>query len=55
MTLKEYLTDYASPQTKISGERIIQKELETIDNPILKEQVIKNLKNIEQGIRDYKF
>lgn len=55
MTLKEYLTDYASDKTKLSGERIIKKELETIDNPVLKEQVIKNLKNIEQGIRDYKF
>ena len=55
MTLKEYLTDYASYDTKISGERMIKKELSYMDNSALKEQVLKNLQNIENGLRDCKF
>ncbi len=55
MTLKEYLADYASAETKALGETMIKKELEAIDNPILKEEVIKNLRNIELGARDFKF
>ncbi len=54
LTLKEYLTDYASPETKKAGEAIIKRELESIDNPLLKEKIIENLKNIEEGKRDYK-
>ena len=34
---------------------MIKQELEGIENPILKEEVIKNLKNIENGTRDLKF
>lgn len=55
MTLKEYLVDYASNETKLAGEKLIKQELLNIDNPILKEEVIKNLENIEKGIRDLKF
>lgn len=54
MTLKEYLMDYASKNTREIGEKMILKEVETIDNPILKEKIIENLKNIEQGKRDYR-
>ena len=55
MTLKEYLVDYASNETKLAGEKLMKQELLNIDNPILKEEVIKNLENIEKGIRDLKF
>lgn len=55
MTLKEYLEDYASDETKAVGEKIIQKELQTIKDERIKNIVIENLKKIEQGGRDYKF
>ena len=32
MTLAEYLTDYASPETRQCGEELIEEELETIPN-----------------------
>lgn len=32
LTFREYLNDYASPETKIAGERIIDKELKEIEN-----------------------
>ena len=32
MTLKEYLEDYASEDTRIKGEAVIQKELASIPN-----------------------
>lgn len=54
MTLKEYLTDYASSETKKIGEKMIEKEINLIENPVLKEEIIKNLRNIEEGKRDYR-
>ena len=55
MTLKEYLEDYASDETKEIGEKLIRKEIETIQNEKIKTAVIENLKKIEQGGSDYKF
>ena len=52
---KEYLEDYASDETKEIGEKLIRKEIETIQNEKIKTAVIENLKKIEQGGRDYKF
>ena len=55
MTLKEYLVDYASPETRKLGEELIEKELENIPKEkvrnIAKERVVK----IEEGIRDFRF
>ena len=53
MTLKEYLEDYASPETKQVGEDLIKKEVETLKT--LKENVKENLEKIEQGQRNFKF
>ena len=55
MTLKEYLEDYASDETKAIGEKLILKELELIENEKIKQTVKENLKKIEQGQRDFKF
>lgn len=54
LTLKEYLEDYASPETKKAGEAAIHKALNDL-SPELKEKVIKRLKKIEQGERDLYF
>lgn len=55
MTLKEYLEDYASEDTKRKGLALIDKEIERVTNPKVKEQAIANLKAIESGSRDFRF
>ncbi len=55
MTLKEYLTDYAAPETKAIGEALILKELENIPKEKVKEIAKDHLEKIEQGIRDFRF
>lgn len=55
MTLKEYLVDYATDETKKVGNLLIEKELKTFDNDQIKATLIENLKKIENGGRDYNF
>jgi len=55
MTLKEYLEDYASDDTKKVGETLIKKELETFENQNLECKVEQNLEKIEHGERDFRF
>ena len=55
MTLKEYLMDYASEDTKKIGEALIKAELENIPKEKVKEICKENLVKIEQGIRDFRF
>ncbi|MCI7442025.1 MAG: [FeFe] hydrogenase H-cluster radical SAM maturase HydG [Clostridium sp.] len=55
MTLKEYLEDYASDKTKAEGENVIKEQLDKIPNEKVRDIVIENLKNIEEGKRDFRF
>lgn len=55
MTLKEYVQDYASENTRKLGERMIEKETVYIPNLKVKEKCIANLNEIEQGKRDFRF
>ena len=55
MTLKEYLEDYASEETKKIGEALIAKELETLEHSDIKAIVEKDLVKIAHGERDFKF
>lgn len=55
MTLKEYLEDYASPDTQIKGEAVIQRELERITNPKVKSIASEYLKELHDGKRDFRF
>ena len=55
MTLKEYLEDYASPETKEKGLALIEKEVDKITNPKVKETVIRHLHDMEGGMRDFRF
>ncbi len=55
MTLKEYLEDYASEETCAVGNQLIEKELDVITNPKVKEKVIDYLANIHKGQRDFRF
>ncbi len=55
MTLEEYLEDYASKETAILGRKLIEKELESIPNPNVKDIVTKHLYDIHAGQRDFRF
>ena len=56
LTLKEYLEDYASPETKEVGEKLISQEQKTLECPeCVKLKVAEDLEKIEQGGRDYNF
>ena len=56
MTLTEYLEDYASPATKEVGYRLIEKELEKIPNPKVKEIATQNIADIKNSNRrDFRF
>ena len=55
MTLKEYLMDYASEETKKIGEALIQAELNNIPKEKVREICREHLEKIENGIRDFRF
>ena len=55
MTLKEYLEDYASADTKEKGEKVIQEQLEINTNPVVKEKAKEYIENIHEGKRDFRF
>lgn len=55
MTLKEYLVDYASEDTRKIGEVLIQAELNNIPKEKVREICSSNLRRIEEGIRDFRF
>ena len=55
MTLQEYLIDYASPETRAKGEKLIREQLANIPREKVREIVEKNLVNIENGQRDFRF
>lgn len=55
MTLKEYLEDYASDDTKQIGEELITKELEVITNENVKAKAKEYIDKIHEGNRDFRF
>lgn len=55
MTLQEYLEDYASTDTKAIGEQLIRQEIHNVPNEKVREIVLKNLEQIKQGQRDFRF
>ncbi len=55
MTLKEYLEDYASSDTKVKGEAIIKEELKHITNEKVLERAMNYLEEVKKGKRDFRF
>ena len=55
MTLKEYLEDYASEETKKIGMELIDRELEKIPNPKVKQTAYEHIHDIAEGKRDFRF
>lgn len=52
ITFKEYLMDYASPETREVGERLIAKLVDETDKAGMKKALMNRLKRIENGERD---
>ncbi len=55
MTLKEYLQDYATPETQRVGERVIKEQLRLVPNEKIRLRAEQNLEAIENGKRDFRF
>jgi 2-iminoacetate synthase len=55
LTLKEYLMDYATPETRTIGEKVIEKNLAAIPNETVRAKTRMELKKIEAGTRDLYF
>lgn len=55
MTLKEYLSDYASEDTKQIGNKLIHEQLSQIKSDKVRDIVIKQLHLITEGQRDFRF
>ncbi len=56
MTLQEYLTDYASPETKAVGEKLIEREILNVPDEKRRQRAIDYLNEIKNGgKRDFRF
>lgn len=55
MTLKEYLEDYASEETKKIGMELIDRELKNIPNEKVRNTAYEHIHDIADGKRDFRF
>jgi len=55
LTFKENLVNVASEETKKLGEELIKKELDKMEDGKFKQEVVKRLKEIEEGKKDLYF
>ena len=55
ITLKEFLEDYASPETKAIGEKMIAQELENIPNEKTCSIAKGYVEKVAHGERDFRF
>ena len=55
LTFKEYLEDYATPETRIAGLALIEKNLEDMPEGKRRDETRDRLVQIEQGKRDLYF
>jgi len=55
MTLKEYLEDYASPETRARGEEMIRRQVDNIPNEKARRITREHLEELHEGKRDFRF
>jgi len=55
MTLKEYLQDYASADTRAVGDALIERELAKISNEHVRQVATEHIQQIVDGQRDFRF
>ena len=51
-TFREYLNDFASPETREKGMKLISNLIEEVEKPTLKETIKDNIAKIDEGERD---
>jgi 2-iminoacetate synthase len=54
MTLEEYLMDYAAPETRTLGEKLIGSEIHNIPKEKVLNLVSEHLEKIKKGSRDFR-
>ncbi|MDO5037810.1 MAG: [FeFe] hydrogenase H-cluster radical SAM maturase HydG [Tissierellia bacterium] len=54
MTLQEYLCDYASPRTRALGDKVIQRTLGDISDPLIQKKTRQWIQDIQAGQRDFR-
>ncbi len=55
LTFKEFLMDYATPETRTIGDEAIACHLKLVDSPDIRKKAEIRLEHIEQGSRDFYF
>ena len=55
ITLKEYLVDYASPETRRPGAELIERELGSVGSEAVRAKAAEYIRRIESGARDFRF
>jgi 2-iminoacetate synthase len=55
ITMVEYLEDYAPPDTKIKGYKLLQEKLNEIEDDSIKEKLIHKINQVKEGKRDLYF
>jgi 2-iminoacetate synthase len=55
MTFKEYLEDYASPEVRKKGMRLISEELAKVPSEKVRAKASEFLEELEDGKRDFRF
>ena len=55
ITLKEYLNDYASPETRLKGEAMIERLLANVPNERVRTKTAEYIGKIDGGERDFRF
>ena len=55
VTLKEYLNDYASPETRAKGEAMIKRLLADVPNERVRDKAAEYICKIDNGERDFRF
>jgi 2-iminoacetate synthase len=51
----EYLIDYADEETSEKGWKVIQKNIDQIDNEKLKKSLIERIERVKKGERDLNY
>lgn len=55
LTFKEFLLDYASPETREEGNKTIATHLNEIPNQRIREETVRRMERLEKGERDLYF
>lgn len=55
LTFKEFLLDYASPETRAVGNETIANHLQQVPNPAVRQEAVQRLEQIGEGVRDLYF